>query len=69
MHQLTVLYFVNQPLHVSGVFIAHHQEVFQSCKAVFETPCISTTKLKGNLAFQVFIGTSCEVESLTILGK
>jgi hypothetical protein len=21
-------YFLNQPLHVSGMFIAHHQEVF-----------------------------------------
>jgi len=22
------VYFVNQPLHVSGIFIAHHQEVY-----------------------------------------
>jgi hypothetical protein len=28
MHYLSLIYFVNQPLHVSGVFIAHHQEVF-----------------------------------------
>jgi hypothetical protein len=28
MHCLSLLYFVNQPLHVSGIFIAHHQEVF-----------------------------------------
>jgi hypothetical protein len=28
MHYLSLIYFVNQHLHVSGVFIAHHQEVF-----------------------------------------
>jgi hypothetical protein len=28
MHYLSLLYFVKQPLHVSGLFIAHHQEVF-----------------------------------------
>jgi hypothetical protein len=28
MHPLSLIYFGRQPLHVSGVFIAHHQEVF-----------------------------------------
>jgi hypothetical protein len=28
MHYLILIYFVKQPLHVSGVFIAHHHEVF-----------------------------------------
>jgi hypothetical protein len=28
MHCLYLIYFVKQPLHVSGVFVAHHQEVF-----------------------------------------
>ena len=27
MHYLSSVYFVNQPLHVSGIFVAHHQEV------------------------------------------
>jgi len=27
MHYLSSVYFVNQPLHVSGMFVAHHQEV------------------------------------------
>jgi hypothetical protein len=27
LHYLSSVYFVNQPLHVSGVFIAHHQEI------------------------------------------
>ena len=33
MHYLSAVYFVNQPLHVSGIFVAHHQEVY----------CIGTT--------------------------
>jgi hypothetical protein len=28
MHCLSVVYFIKQPVHVSGIFIAHHQEVF-----------------------------------------
>jgi hypothetical protein len=28
MHYLSSLYFFNQPLHVSSIFITHHQEVF-----------------------------------------
>jgi hypothetical protein len=27
MHYVSLIYFINQPLHVSGIFIAHHQEV------------------------------------------
>jgi hypothetical protein len=27
MHDLSSVYFVNQPLLVSGIFVAHHQEV------------------------------------------
>ena len=28
MQYLSSVYFINQPLHVSGVFVAHHQEVY-----------------------------------------
>jgi hypothetical protein len=28
MHYLSSVYFVNQPLYVSGIFVAHHQEVY-----------------------------------------
>jgi len=28
MQYLSLVYFVNQPLHVSGIFVAHHQEVY-----------------------------------------
>jgi len=27
MHHLYTVYFVNQPLHDPGIFVAHHQEV------------------------------------------
>jgi len=28
MHYLSSVYFVSQPLHVSDIFVAHHQEVY-----------------------------------------
>jgi len=28
MHYLSSVYFVNQPLQVSSIFVAHHQEVY-----------------------------------------
>jgi len=28
MHYLSSVYYFNQPLHVSAVFVAHHQEVY-----------------------------------------
>jgi hypothetical protein len=28
MLYLSLIYFVRRPLHVSGIFIAHHQEIF-----------------------------------------
>ena len=33
------MYFVNQPVHVSGIFVAHHQEVY----------CIYTKTGRGQL--------------------
>ena len=28
MHCLSSVYFVNQPLQVSGLFVAHHQDIY-----------------------------------------
>jgi hypothetical protein len=28
MQYLSSVYFISQPLHVSGIFVAHHQEVY-----------------------------------------
>jgi hypothetical protein len=34
MHYLSSVYFVSQPLHVSGIFVAHPREVYCICTAV-----------------------------------
>ena len=50
MHYLSSVYFVNQPLHVSGIFVAHHQEVCciytttGTCCAFQLTVCWSTNR-------------------------
>jgi len=44
MHYLSSVYFVNQPLHVSGMFVAHHQEVY-CIYATIGTCCIYTVYL------------------------
>ena len=44
MYYLFSVYFVNQPLHVSGIFVAHHQEVY----------CIYTT-IATCCAFQLTV--------------
>jgi hypothetical protein len=36
MHYLCSVYFVNQPLHVLGIFVAHHQEVY----CIYTTICM-----------------------------
>jgi len=28
MHYLSSVYFISQPLRVSGIFVAHHQEIY-----------------------------------------
>jgi len=38
MHYLSSVYFVNQPVHVSGIFVAHHQEVY--CIYVYLLYCV-----------------------------
>ena len=50
IHYLSSVYFVNQPLHVSGMFVAHHQEVYciyttvGTCCALQLTVCWSTNR-------------------------
>ena len=45
IHYLSSVYFVSQPLHVSGIFVAHHQEVYSiyrkigTCYAFYLTLC------------------------------
>jgi hypothetical protein len=52
MHYLSLIYLVNQPLHDSGVFIAHHQEVF----TVYVQQFINSIGLSSEpAAFPLFI--------------
>jgi len=44
-HYLSSVYFINQPLHVSGIFIAHHQEVY--CTYSNGTCCVFSTHSTG----------------------
>ena len=44
-HYLSSVYFINQPLHVSGIFIAHHQEVY--CTYSTGTCCVFSTHSTG----------------------
>jgi len=52
MHYLSSVYLDNQPLHVSGIFVAHHQEVY----------CIYTT-LGTCCAFQLTVGRPANGQS------
>ena len=45
MHCLSSVYFVYQPLHVSGVFIAHQQEVHRIYTTTSTNYCIYTVYL------------------------
>jgi hypothetical protein len=44
MHYLSSVYFFNQPLHVSGISVAHHQEVY-CMYTTFTNCCIYTVYL------------------------
>ena len=37
IHYISSVYFINQPLHVSGIFVAHHKEVY--CIYTARTNC------------------------------
>ena len=47
IHYLSSVHFVSQPLHVSGIFVAHHQEAYciyttvGTCRAFQLTECIA----------------------------
>jgi len=53
MHCLSSVYFVNQPVHVSGIFVAHHHEVYciytaiGTCCAVQLTVCTPVPNQPG----------------------
>jgi len=58
IHYFSSVYFVNQPLPVSGIFVAHHQEVY----------CIYTTNV-GQVEMELSSiptrPTDCQLKSTT----
>ena len=51
MHYSFSVYFVNQPLHVSGIFVAHHQEVYYIYKIIFFVLCFLVDCLLAGLGW------------------
>jgi hypothetical protein len=52
MHCLSSVYFVNQPLHVSGIFVAHHQEIY-SIYTTIGTCCANRQSNKKHNTYQL----------------
>jgi len=52
MHYLSSVYFVNQPVHISGIFVTHHQEVY--CILVYTTIGRLCLKYDGTRAETIF---------------
>jgi hypothetical protein len=48
MHCLSSIYFITQPLHVLGIFTAHHQEVFTVY--VQQLVCVIRSRWAGKLS-------------------
>jgi hypothetical protein len=54
MHYLSLIHFANQPLHVSAMFTAHHQEVFtihvqlamSGCSSILTQPAASQLNIQ-----------------------
>jgi len=59
MYYLSSVYFVNQPLHVSGIFVAHRQEVY----------CIHTITAKHNMYPLFYIHSRPPDDGLQICPK
>ena len=61
MHCLSSVYFMNQPLHVLGIFVAHHQEIYCVCVCVCVYIYIYTQQLvhvvlkRGMFKITVFV--------------
>ena len=51
MHYLSTVYFVSQPLHISGIFVAHHQEVYSIYTTDYYVLCFSVDCLLSELGW------------------
>ena len=53
MHYLSSVYFVNQPLHVSRILVAHHQEVYYIFTKI-GTCCAEKRDVQNNLSVSTY---------------
>jgi len=66
MHYLSSVYFVSQPLHVSGIFVAHHQEVY--CRYTTYVMCGRPTD-KPIWTYGILLWGSASPSNIEILPK
>ena len=64
MPYLSSVYFVNQPLHVSGIFVSHHQEVYYIYIYIYIYTTIGTC-----CDFQLTVCWPCPADGLQICPK
>ena len=81
MHYLSSVYFVNQPLRVSGISVAHHQQVYciyatiGTCCAFQLAVCWSTDRGGGGTTYNKFLKSnialleSCDIAQLISFKK
>jgi hypothetical protein len=57
MHYLSPVYFVNQPLHVSGIFVAPHQEVYSVYTTRLTDGQLKSTARTNSCIYTVYLLT------------
>ena len=73
MHYLSSVYFISQPLYVSGIFVAHHQVVnciyitICTCWAVQLTVCSSILTRPTDSQLKITTRTSCCIYTVYLL--
>jgi len=68
MHYLSSVYFVNQPVHVSGIFVAHHQEVHCTYTTIGKC-CVFQFTVCSHNTYQLYIYSIPPDDGLQICPK
>jgi hypothetical protein len=75
MHYLSSVYFVSQPLHVSGISVAHHQELYciyttiGTCCAFSLTVCWPTVSTQKHNTYRLYKYSTPPDDGLQICPK
>jgi len=59
MHCLSSVYFVNQTVHVSGIFVAHHQKVYLRNIIITYVYLCNKTQLDALFILSLFRQSNC----------